>query len=156
MADESSHVSAGPPPQYRLDAVSITLTRHSGTPSFPVRRVSLSGAGSATLERDGQSLPFRYPPKDMLALLNELHRFRFFELPADYSVRYSVLLRDDGVVQNRALRVADASSTSFCFAAGDFKKCVTYGSQGPRELEELAQRLWSEAEGLARSRPPGK
>ena len=105
-----------PPKTYRLDEVSVRLTRHSGRPSFPVRRVSLSGKGDATLERDKQSQSFQYPAKDLIVLLNDLYRIRFFDMPKDLTTRYSVVHKDDGTVATSMLRMSDAPSTSVCFA----------------------------------------
>src|ERR1019366_940403 len=114
MAADPTLGAGGPPMTYRLDQVTVLVTRHPG-PASRIRRVSLSGTGSATLERDGLSLPFRYPAKDLLALLNDLYKLRFFELPADYSGRYSVFLKDDGSVATKALRMSDVPGTSVCF-----------------------------------------
>lgn len=148
MAAQPSLGSSGPPLTYRLEDVGVHLTRQPGSSAFPIRRLSLSGTGSATLERDGQTLPFRYAPKDLLALLNELYRIRFFDLPTNLGVRYSVFLKDDGTVVTSALRMADASSTKVCLTVADYEKCVTYGRAGPYELERLARRLFADADRL--------
>lgn len=147
MATERNPGAGGPPLAYRLDEVSIHLTRQPGH-GFPIRRVSLSGTGSATLERDKQNLPFRYESRELLALLNEFYRVRFFDLPTNYRARYSVFLKDDGTVGTEVLKMSDASSTSICFAVPSYEKCVTYSTEGPAELEKLAQRVFSEAEQL--------
>ena len=147
MATERNPGAAGPPSTYRLDEVSVRLTRQPGH-GLPTRRISLSGTGDAALERDRQNLPFRYESRELLALLNELHRIRFFDLPTNYRARYSVFLRDDGTVGTEVLKMSDASSTSICFAVPSYEKCVTYSTEGPAELEKLAQRIFSEAEQL--------
>lgn len=153
MAEQPRLESAGPPRTYRLDEVSIQLTRQYGH-GLPLQRVSLAGAGQATLERDGQRLPFHYPAKDLLALLNEAYRIRFFDLPASYTTRYSVFLKDDGTVGTSALRMQDTLSTSLCLTVAGYEKCIIFGNHGPRELEELANRIYSEAERSVTQNPP--
>ena len=103
MAADYSPESGSPPLTYRIDDVRIRLTRHPGNAAFPVQRVSLSGSGSATLERDGKIMPFTYQVKKLLALMNEFYRIRFFEMPDDYTNRYSVFLKDGGTVETAAL-----------------------------------------------------
>jgi hypothetical protein len=120
--------------------------------NFPVQRVSLSGTGSSTLERGDQKLSFRYADKDMLVLLNKLYRIRFFELPTRYTAKYSVFLKDDGSVGTQALKMSDASSTNVCFTVMAYEKYVTYSSEAPRELEDMVQRIFSEADRLVKLR----
>lgn len=148
MAAERN-LDVGTPPQiYRLDEVSVRLTRHPGRPNFPVQRVSLSGNGSAMLERDKQQLPFQYAAKDVMVLLNDFYRIRFFDMAKDYSIRYSVFNKDDGTIGTSLLRMSDAPSTIVCFAVATYEKCVTYTTEGPYELEKLTQRIFSEADKL--------
>lgn len=154
MAAKPSLETGKPPHTYRLDEVSLRLTRQPGNGAFPVRRVNLSGAGAATLERDGRKLPFHYAPKDLLALLNELYKIRFFDLPTNYRTRYSLFLKEDGSVGTSALRLSDESSTSVCIAVAAYEKCVTYGSEAPYELEHLAKRIFSEADRLVNVEQP--
>ena len=66
MAADPTLGAGGPPMTYRLDQVTVVLTRHPG-PASRIRRVSVSGTGSATLEPDGLNLPFRYPAKDLMS-----------------------------------------------------------------------------------------
>lgn len=148
-AAEPSFGAGGPPLVYRIDEVSVRLTRHSGNPALPIRRVILSGAGSATLERDGKEVQFPYGKKDLLALLNALYKIRFFDLPTQYSTQYSVFMKDDETVGTAALRMSDSGSTNICFAVTGYEKCVTYGpnAHGPLELENIAKRIFSDADG---------
>ncbi len=60
-----------------------------------------------------------------------------------------------GPIGTNALRMADAPSTTVCFTLPAYKKCVTYSSDGPRELEELTQRIFSEADQLANASTTG-
>lgn len=147
-AAEPSLGASGPPLAYRIDEVSVRLTRHSGNPALPIRRVILSGAGSATLERDGKEVQFPYEKKDLLALLNALYKIRFFDLPTQYSTQYSVFMKDDETVGTAALRMSDSGSTNICFAVTGYEKCVTYGpnTHGPLELENIAKRIFSDAD----------
>lgn len=146
MATEQSLGVGGPPLTYRIDEVSVRLTRHPGNPALPIRRVILSGAGDATREHGGKSVRFPYGSKDLLALLNELYKIRFFDLPTQYNTQYSVFLKDDGTVRTAALRMPDSGSTSICFAVTGYEKCVTYGRDGPLELEIIAKQIFSDAD----------
>jgi hypothetical protein len=148
MAAETSLGVGGPPLAYRIDEVSVSLTRQPGNPALPIRRVILSGAGSATLERDGKNIQFPYERKDLLALLNALYKIRFFDLPTQYNTQYSVFLKDDGTVGTAAVRMSDSGSTNICFSVTGYKKCVTYGpgTSGPLELENIAKRIFSDAD----------
>ncbi|MHB1083662.1 MAG: hypothetical protein ACYCZA_02315 [Thiobacillus sp.] len=154
MSAKPSLETGKPPQSYRLDEVSIQMTRQPGRGHFQVRRVSLSGTGAATLEQDGQKLPFHYTSKDLLALLNDLYKIRFFEMPANYSIRHSVFLKDDDTIGTSMLRMLDESSTSVCFSVAAYKRCVTYGTEGPGELENIAARIFTEADKLAGARQP--
>ncbi len=150
MAAEHHTGISAPPLVYRLDEVSISLTRQPGSSTAPIQRINLSGTGSATLERGGQRMPFRYTPKDTLALLNALYKMRFFDLPTNYITRYSVFLKDDDTVGTSALRMPDASSTSVCVTlTATYEKCVSYGAEGPYELENITARIFAEADRLA-------
>lgn len=136
----------GPPLTYRMDEVRIRLTRHPGNTAFPVQRISLSGSGSATVERDGKIMPFIYPVKKLLVLMNGLYRIRFFDMPDDYTNRYSVVLKDEGIVETAALHMLDARGTRICFSAASYEKCVNYGDEGPSELDDIARQIFSEAD----------
>ena len=144
MAGERSLVPGGPPLAYRIDEVDLNLTRHRGNPALPIQRVRLSGAGNATLEHSGELVQISYSTRDLIALLNELYKIRFFELPSKYTTRYSVVLKEDGTVATSALRMTDAGSTSVCFAVSEYEKCVTYGRDGPRELENIVNRVFDD------------
>lgn len=147
MAAERSFTAGGPPLNYRLDELSVRLLRQPGH-GLPGLRVSLAGTGAALLERDGQKRHFSYPVKDLLALVNELYRIRFFELPTTYATKYSVFIKEDGLLGTQGLRMSDASSTRVCFAVAGYEKCVSYGADGPRELEEIVLHVLADAERL--------
>lgn len=157
FAAQKNLAAEGPPTVYRLEDASVRLIRQPGNVAFPVWRVTLSGTGNATQERGGQKASFHYAPKDFLVLLNEFYRIRFFELPTDYGVRYSLFLKGDGLVGTSLLRMSDESSTRVCVSVAAYEKCITYSTHGPTELENIAARISSEAEKFANvRRPPEK
>src|SRR5690242_9418374 len=82
MAGERALGPDGPPLAYPIQEVKLHLTRQPGKAAFPVRRVSLSGKGMATFERGEEFLQVSYSTSALVALLNELYRIRFFELPS--------------------------------------------------------------------------
>jgi hypothetical protein len=131
------------PLSYKIEEARISLTRRPGNPSFPIQRLTLSGSGDATLERDGKSTLLSYPDKDLLSVLKEFYKIRFFDLPEDYSTEYSVFLDENRMIQTTALRLPDVESTSACLAIAGYKKCVTYSRKGPLELENLVQRIFA-------------
>jgi hypothetical protein len=140
---------SGPPLSYRIDEVTIRLARKPDR-AGSIRSVSLSGKGSATVERDGEPERLGYPPSDLLKLLNEFYRIRFFDLPEKYTTRYSVFLKEGGVVGTSALRMADAASTLVCINIGEYRKCVTFGRDGPLELESVAKQVFLSIESMGR------
>ena len=146
MAGERALGPDGPPLAYPIQEVKLHLTRQPGKAAFPVRRVSLSGKGMATFERGEEFLQVSYSTSALVALLNELYRIRFFELPSQYTARYSVFLKDDGMIATSALRMMDAGSTRICFAVTGYEKCVTYGRDGPYDLENIVNRVFDDIE----------
>ena len=152
MAGQPKTRTGEPPLTYRLEDVSIRITRSFGH-GFPMQRIALSGTESATLERGKQRFPFDYPSADLLNFLNELYAIRFFDLPGDLTTKFSIFLKDDGSIGTSALRMMDAPSTSLCFTVADYEKCVTYGENGPRELEEIVERIFREADLRVKGQP---
>lgn len=130
----------GPPLSYHIDNVSIRLTRQPAR-GDSIQSVSLSGKGSATVERGGKLVRFAYSTADFLNLLNEFYKIRFFDLPEKYTTRYSVFLKDDRTVGMSALRMSDAASTQVCVAIDEYEKCVTFGRDGPVELKSITTRI---------------
>jgi hypothetical protein len=146
MAGERTLGPDGPPLAYPIQEINLHLTRQPGNAAFPVRQVSLSGKGSATFERGNELRQVPYSTSALVALLNELYRIRFFELPSQYTARYSVFLKDDGMIVTSALRMMDAGSTRICFAVTGYEKCVTYGRDGPNDLENIVNRVFDDLE----------
>lgn len=155
IAAKAGHAGGKPPPSYRLDEVRVQLTLHPGRGGTAVHRVRLSGSGSAVLERGGQRLPFRYDRKDLMALLNALYGMRFFEMSANTTTLYSVVLQDDGTVRTSMLRMPDEASTQVCFSVASYSKCVTYSSDRPGELRNVVQHVFDEADRLAKGLASG-
>lgn len=106
MAMDGGFELAGLPLSYQIEEVSVNFIQRTGSPSFPIRRIILTGEGSATLEQHGKSLLFAYASEDLLAILNGLYKIRFFELPEDYTTQYSVFLNNHKTIQATALRLA--------------------------------------------------
>ncbi len=150
MSAERTLGPGGPPLAYQLDEVSVRVQRQFGH-GRPTQLISLIGKGSATLERGAHKQVFDYPAKDLLAVLNELYKIQFFEMPATMRPKYSVFLKNDGSIGTQASHMSDAGSTKFCFTLPGYEKCVSYGADGPRELEDLVRRLFAEADKLAES-----
>jgi hypothetical protein len=137
----------GPPLSYRIDEVTIRLARKPDR-TGSIRSVSLSGNGSVTVERDGEPERLGYATSDLLKLLNEFYRIRFFDLPEKYTTRYSVFLKDGGIVGTSALRMADAASTLVCINIGEYRKCITFGRDGPLELESVTKQVFLSIESM--------
>ena len=139
------------PLSYQIDDVSIHLSRQAGNAAYAPWRVTLSGDGWASLEHQGKQVKYRYPRQDLVALLNELHKIHFFELPARYATSYKVFLKDDGSVTTVDQYKTSSDTHSVCVAIAKFEKCVRYGdNDGPLELDQIAQRLFTEAEQRAK------
>ncbi|SEN21683.1 hypothetical protein SAMN05216404_103118 [Nitrosospira multiformis] len=146
MAAERTLGPDGPPLAYPIQEVNLHLIRQAGNAAFPVQRISLSGKGSATFERGNELLQVAYPTAELIDLLNELYKIRFFELPSQYTTRYSVFLKEDGMIATSALRMMDTGSTRICFAVTGYEKCITYGRDGPHDLENIVNRVFDDIE----------
>ena len=146
MAAISDASPAGPPLSYRIDAVVIRMTlppeRQGDTP----RQLQLSGTGSATLESQGQRRAFPHTPQAQVAVLDALYRMRFFNLPTQSAARYSVVLREDGMVLTQALRMVDAPTGRVCVSVAAYEKCVTFGTTEPSALAQLVERTFADAQ----------
>ena len=139
-----------PPPEYRLADVRITVTRQPGNPSFNRRSISISGDGqceqtdtkpAASSKRCGS-----LDRKAVLELVNEFYRVRFFDLSDSYRVRYRVFVLDNGIVRRSVLRMVDTGSVQLCFEVSDYRKCITFILDVPKDIEGLAQRILSLAD----------
>ncbi len=151
-AQQDQAMTAAAPSRFRADELGLRLSRQNGNAAYAPRVVSLPGTGDATLEADGRKLPFRFESRDRVALLNELYRIRFFDLPTQYSTRPSARLSDDGSVDTIRRQLSDANVNSVCVSIAAFERCVHYGSEAPLELDRLAQRVFAQAEVLAGGR----
>lgn len=156
LASENGKNQMMPPLKYKLDEVNIHIIRNPVNPASSVREIKLSGTGNAILEQDGQTQEFKYPEKDLMALLDHLYNLRFFELPNDYRTKYSVFLKEDGTVNTAKLRLADMPSTSICFSTANYKKCVTFTIEGPGELKNVVQQTFDEVNRLINQKQTAK
>lgn len=134
-----------PPSTYRFDEVRVCITQHAGSPAFSNRRISLSAEGGIIL-RDGAIVQLPFTKQDLLNIVNGFYKIRFFELPSDYTARYSVVQKDNDILSTMIWRMEDEPSTSVCIFIKEYKKCVTYSQKGPLELETLVQRVISKAD----------
>ena len=150
MAKERNTTTNIPPVTYKLDELSINLTIHAGSKKgSSAQRLNIFGRGHSTLEQNGSLTPLNYSSEDIIKILNSFYQIRFFDLPSRHNIKYSVYLNENGSIGTNALRMIDASSTTVCFNLPDYEKCVTYGLDGPNELQSLTQRLFTEAKQLA-------
>ena len=149
MAAEPRLGPDGPPLTYRLAEVTVRMVRSPGRSVEQPLQLTLSGTGRGTLGQGSQQRSFTQAPQELGTLLNALYRMHFFNLPANSTIRHSVVLQDDGTVQTTLLRMVDAASTRVCFAVKGYEKCVTFGAEGPARLEQLVERSFTEADRLA-------
>jgi len=153
LATACSAAPPGPdaslPASFRIEDLRISLSRQNGNAAYAPRVVTLNGVAAASLMRDGKSVPFPFPAADRLALLNELFKIRFFDLPSQYSTRAVAQLMGNGSVGLQELHLSNANVNSVCVAVAGFEKCVRYGTEAPMELDLLAKRVMAEAERLA-------
>lgn len=148
MADDTRQ-NATPPANFKLRELTLSAERQPGNAAAKAQRASLSGAGKAMLEKDGASASRNLPPGELMPLVNELFALRFFDLPEDLNVQHSAVLKDDGTVMQRVLRLHDAANESLCFEAGGFRKCVRFSPKTRPELSALVRRVF-EAAGAGR------
>lgn len=95
------------------------------------------------LERDGTITRFSYSKQDLLNLVNEFCKMRFFELRSEYTAEYSVVQKEDGHLATMISSMDDEPSTSVCVFIKEYKKCIIYSRKGPIELENLVHRIFS-------------
>lgn len=150
MAKERNKSTDSIPTTYTLEKLNINLTIHAGSKKgASAQHLHISGMGNSTLEQNGKKIPLNYSPENIVNILNTFYQIRFFDLPTRHNIKYSVYLNEDGSIGTNALRMVDASSTTVCFNLPDYEKCVTYGSDGPSELQALTKHLFVEAKLLA-------
>ena len=154
-AEAKSAAASWPPFDYRLDEASVRvelLPSHG----LPRQTLTLPGSGRASFEHDGRNAAFILNVQDMLALVNELYRLRFFDLPDRLMPPRSAFLKDDGSVGTQATRMHDALTTSVCFILPQYRKCVVYEDDPPAELSGLVQRLLADARQRTQAAGPAK
>lgn len=141
-----------PPQSFRIADASVLFTRRYGNNLKPPETLTLNGSGSATIEGAGQTKTVEYGQEGFLAVLNKLYRLHFFSMDGDYTARSIVSLDAGGSVKTSFLRLADAARSQVCLQIAmphsTFKKCVTYDSDGPRDLLDLEGQVFREVEKL--------
>lgn len=155
MASDPPSIPDRPPASFRLVDVSVQLERQYGH-GQPTAVLKISGKGPSSLQRAGQVRAFVATPKDVVDSINALHQVRFFELPAQFRAPSSVFALPDGSVSTQVLRMADVGSTTLCFKLPNYEKCVQFQGNSPQVLDDLVQRLMSDADKLARLAAPDK
>ena len=138
-----------PPTVYELASVRIRVTQPSARADIQSRQAVVSGAGASEWKQGDSKASFEYSAEQVVALLNQLYAMRFFEMPELPGAKYSVRLGDDGRVITQALKMADRGGVQVCVEMADYKRCVTSTDNSQPELEQFAQRLFTEAASLA-------
>lgn len=134
-----------PPLHYELSNTSVSIASHArGQKDTYPTRIDIFGAGASSIEKDGRTVVFDYSTEDFLILLNAFYKIRFFDLPTNYILQQSVFLDGNTSVGTSALRMTDQATTTVCFKTADYKKCVAYGVDTPKELDLLIHTLFSE------------
>jgi len=134
---------AGGPGSYNLDNVSITLERTECFGPCPVYRVTVSGHGDVLYE----GLKFvdaigihqsTIAVDDVVGLLNEFLRVRFFDVLDKYEGQQFVQLEGDRLIMYRQT-VSCHSSTILTLRLGDHEKSVVLYDNYPSDLKSLAE-----------------
>lgn len=144
-----------PPATFKLSDASLQLTLQSGQ-GLPERRLTLESPAPSVWLIGSKAQPFQLPAADLVAAINALHTMRFFQMPDQFGHRPTLVLRDDGLVGTQVLNMIDSGNTRLCFLLPDYRKCVSYQRDPPRELGELVQRLLSDAVRRIGPTTPGK
>ena len=144
-AAETAAVSPWPPSDYALADVEIRVSQQPGH-GLPGIEVTLHGDGSATLLRHGATTAFKMASSDLVALVNDFYRIRFFDLPENMTQSRSVALGKDGRVSSVRVKLADSGHTTVCFAVQARKSCVSYALPPPTDLDDLVVKIIGKAE----------
>ena len=139
------------PKTFRLDELTIRLVRQNGNAAYAPQQLLMSSQGGSLQQHD-RTQSLRYSAADLIGLLNQLLRLRFFDLPQRNSTRQVAMPQADGLVSLGELSLSNANTHSVCVALGAAEHCVRYGSEAPQELDQLVQRVFADAERLAAER----
>lgn len=146
-ANEQLMNDGWPPAHYRLEDARVVVDVRP-THGLPRQTLTLVGGGQSLYANGQGALRVPFAADELLVVVNELYRMRFFDLPAYILPVKEVFLGHDGYVDTQARRLHDSPTTSVCFALPLFEKCVAYEADLPAELEQLTRRLLA----LARQR----
>ena len=140
------------PRAFYVGDLSIHFSQRVGNAAYTPWEVHMSGAGGGNLIHDGKHSPLPYASRDVVALLNALFEIRFFDLPAQFSSQDVAQLLEGGSVRLIQKFTSSSGGNSVCVNIAAFEKCVRYGPQTPVELDRIFQRVFADAERLARVR----
>lgn len=149
LAAEALPKADAMPQTFRIDALSIRLSRQINNAPW---QVQLSGLDGGSLTQGGQQRPFPYPAKELVALLNALYEVHFFDMPSRYAAHAAAQLGADGTVSMAGVDSSNATGNGVCVRVVSFEKCVRWGNRAPVELDRIAQRAFAEAQRLAAER----
>ena len=128
---------------FEMDSVLITLERTACFGACPIYRVSIAGSGNVVYK----GLEYvkaigihekRIPVRDVVSLLNEFLRVRFFDALDRYENLQSLRLQGGDKLQLLESGVDDVPSTILTLQIGPHKKTVVLYDNYPLELKELA------------------
>ncbi len=135
----------GPPLQYQLSQVTITI-RHQTSRNIPggyELSVSGDGAGSYLQNKSGrpETINLQISKEQLLELINTFYQIHFFELADTYSVRKQVALRDGSTVVTGFMKIVDMGGTKVCIRIADYNKCITVVDNQPSAVAQLVKTI---------------
>jgi hypothetical protein len=146
-----------------LDSVSISIERQPCFGFCPVYSMTINGRGAVVYrgERNvGVSGEQRgtMPVEEVVQLVDEFERVRFWDLPKEYASHRSAELRGDRIAFSEHM-VTDLPTTILTLRLGDRTKSTRLYADYPVELRALADSIDSKSGALrwiAGGRPGGK
>lgn len=143
----SSAESTGPPSNYSLADVTISLSRTSCMGTCPVYRLTLRGTGTYTFSGHrfvGQVVDTTVPldQQVIVDLLNDLNAMYFFDMRDRYTERTFVRLLPTGELQHLMTITADDPHLILSVQIGSYTKTVEKNLDfGPGELVAVAAKI---------------
>jgi hypothetical protein len=153
MAEEGKVGPNVMPYNFRVDELSIRLSRQTANTAYSPWEIHLSGTDGGSLTYDGKLRSFPYSANKIVALLNALYEIHFFDLPSEYASQPRARLNDDGGVSLDKILWTDEGSNRLCVKVASYEKCVRYGgNEMPPELDRIFQGIFADAPHLAGER----
>jgi hypothetical protein len=134
------------PRLFSVTDLEIRLSHQEGSAAYRPRELTIAGSGDATLTQAGNTWQLQRKPADALALLNELYRIRFFDLPETYGKSDFAVLGANGTVRLVEQSTSSSGGKRICVRIATFHKCVRFGPEGPVELDRILLRTLDDAE----------